>query len=45
VDTEGRSGSHAFLARAIRLAIVAAVVTLLIRRLHPELMPRLKERS
>jgi hypothetical protein len=44
VDTEGKSGFHSFLARAVRLAVVAVVVALLIRRLHPELMPRLKER-
>jgi hypothetical protein len=44
METEGRSGCRSFATRAIVIAVVVVLAAKLINRLHPELLPRLKDR-
>lgn len=44
METEGKSGCGSFVRKAIVIAILAVLAAKLVDRLHPELLPRLKER-
>jgi hypothetical protein len=41
---EGKSGFSSFVKKAVVIAVVAFVAAKLVDRLHPDLLPRLKER-